>query len=559
MRRVLVLACLLAFGAAVYTPGTPGADWTQDELRIARAKIYMIIKDPEAALEMIEGGSEILDVYRPLHRPNLKLNTKAIIPNLAKIVRLTFHDCLKEENGAGCNGCLNFDGMGNIYSKPACRNAREDNCTIIDNGTHPKQGPFQTDNNNLLWVGKVLEEVYKNATFRLEGYDDIEHFEVSLYESGKSRADLWAFAGMVSIQRSAEIYNFGCDASKPAPCFNQIDANSPPCGYTLPTPAFKTGRSDCVPSCTGKFSDIPFCTSEHEVHPSPTGNGKHVADFFSDQFRLNPKETIALMGAHTLGHPMESNSMIRHYPWTQRSTSLDNNYYVNIANTTNYKLKNPLVLPLLSDKKVKFKDCNYSVSAYMGDEYGNANRFGYRVRSERKTSTFGPWTWALFTHGCSRAICDSIKENGDYTMNSCCHYLDSCEGDKCSQNTKIFDCKDNVGTGCDQTFFQSISMISPDMGLHMKFDVDEDGRPVNCSGLDRQVWLENKQIFSNFVTCERNDIPAADEMSMADVVEMYAADNNAWIQDFVPVYNKMLENGVDPDNLHAMPSYDWFN
>merc|ERR1719312_1731379 len=113
---------------------------------------------------------------------------------------------------------------------------------------------------------------------------------------------------MVSVQRAAEIYNSGCVDDKPAPCFNQINAESPPCGYTLPSPAFKTGRSDCVPSCTGQFGDKPFCTVEHEVHPSPNGNGEHVATFFQDEFGLNPKETIALMGAHTLGHPMEFNS-----------------------------------------------------------------------------------------------------------------------------------------------------------------------------------------------------------------------------------------------------------
>lgn len=339
---------------------------------------------------------------------------------------------------------------------------------------------------------------------------------------------------------------------------NQIDANSPPCGYELPTPAFKTGRTDCVPSCVGKYADTPFCTQDHEVHPSPNANGKDTADFFTENFGLTPRETIALMGAHTLGHPMEFNSMMRHYPWTRRFNNLDNRYFINIAHSRNYKYQNPIQLPIFKENKIRPTTCNFPVSAFMGDEYGAANRYAYRAKSERKTSAWGPWTWALFSHGCSKDICAGIKATGDYAINSCCHYLDACKGNACKQ--KKFDCSDQTGgAACPKTFFQSISMISPDIGLHKKFDINEDGRPVNCPGLDNERWLDNKNVQSGFVQCERNDMPAhSNNMSMAEVVEMYAADNNAWIQDFVPVFNKMLENGVDQDDLKATPSYHWF-
>ena len=38
---------------------------------------------------------------------------------------------------------------------------------------------------------------------------------VSLKESGKSRADLWAFAGSVGLERAIDWSNFNCQSSDP--------------------------------------------------------------------------------------------------------------------------------------------------------------------------------------------------------------------------------------------------------------------------------------------------------------------------------------------------------
>ena len=35
-----------------------------------------------------------------------------------KVLRLTFHDCLKYDDGTGgCDGCLNWEGMGTEYEE----------------------------------------------------------------------------------------------------------------------------------------------------------------------------------------------------------------------------------------------------------------------------------------------------------------------------------------------------------------------------------------------------------------------------------------------------------
>ena len=220
---------------------------------------------------------------------------------------------------------MNFDGMGALYSEETCKG---DNCETEYGDTRPANGPFATDNNNLFWVAMVLEGVYKDAKF---GPEDLPHFEISLYESGKSRADLWAFAGLFAVQKAKDNHNERCDPEEVAPCLNQIDENSENCGYELPYLEFKFGRSDCTPSCSGDNAQYPFCTSVHELHPNPNSNGDGTVKFFEDTFGFNPKETAALMGAHTLGNPVEFNSMFRHYPWAEGKEQLNNMYYKNIV------------------------------------------------------------------------------------------------------------------------------------------------------------------------------------------------------------------------------------
>ena len=518
---------------------------------------------PKDALQAIPGGKEIIEKYAETSNKGSSAGRDnridAVVPNMAKIIRLTFHDCVKEkESGAGCNGCLNFEGMGNIYAAQVCNiGKRGTKCSEVEGATRPLKGPFKTDNNNLQWVARVLEEVYKNATF---GPDKLRDFDVSLFESGKSRADLWAFAGLVAVQRGTEQNNYFCDPtkSKPAPCWNQINEESPSCFIDLPAPKFRHGRSDCKPSCSGE-DNFDFCTTHEEVHPNPHGNGKETIGFFKDQFDLDPRESAALMGVHTLGHPQEFNSMFRHYSWTgqRQKTQFNNQYYQFIVNNKTYRQMNPLKLPIM--KGTKAKNCGLKVSTYIGDEFGNPFDVRYRVRSEWRTEAGGPWDWSLEGMGCSKVICDKIDAN-DYNINSCCHWLDQCVSDpKFKRPTHNYVCEGEEGcTGRD--VFTGISMISPDMGLYYDFGTDENGRPAGCTGMDEKLWLDNgnKNRMSGEVACKMNKTPTPDGKTISEVMELYAEDQTTWINDFVSVYDKMLENGVPKESLNDVPTA-WFN
>ena len=71
---------------------------------------------------------------------------------------------------------------------------------IEDNGT----------NNDLGVTAKYLEEIYKSDRDN-NWPPDTRILNTSLKNSGKSRADLWAFAANVALERMIERANFACD------------------------------------------------------------------------------------------------------------------------------------------------------------------------------------------------------------------------------------------------------------------------------------------------------------------------------------------------------------
>ena len=83
-RAFFVLIQFHLIFAQPYVPGTPGATWTQDEMAIVKAKLYSMFS--------ATGGADALKQIYNGHTPTQGKNDK---PNAAKMLRLSFHDCLK--------------------------------------------------------------------------------------------------------------------------------------------------------------------------------------------------------------------------------------------------------------------------------------------------------------------------------------------------------------------------------------------------------------------------------------------------------------------------------
>ena len=118
-------------------------------------------------------------------------------------MRLGFHDCIPIENApaghiSGCDGCLNPDGIG------------IDMLSYYNTDKNKFNGPDVTftNNNGLLQTADILEEIFTNKDF--PNNMGLPSLSSSMQESGKSRADLWAFATLMAAHMGIEQNNLAC-------------------------------------------------------------------------------------------------------------------------------------------------------------------------------------------------------------------------------------------------------------------------------------------------------------------------------------------------------------
>ena len=109
---------------------------------------------------------------------------------------------------------------------------------------------------------------------------------------------------------------------------------------------------------------------------------------------------------------------------------------------------------------------------------------------------------------------------------------------------------------CSRPEFMQSSYLNSDMGLFLKFDTDETtGRPIGCSGLNNRMWLSNqRRLVKEPHGCPLNDALDVSGLKMHEIVEEFANDEQAWINEFVPVFQKMQENGYNDESLTTSPN-----
>ena len=77
--------------------------------------------------------------------------------------------------------------------------------------TFPNSGLEERKNNNMAMTVLALEHIYTRDYSLGDG--NITHEQMTLINSGKSRADLWALAGIVAIEISVNKNNLACNSS----------------------------------------------------------------------------------------------------------------------------------------------------------------------------------------------------------------------------------------------------------------------------------------------------------------------------------------------------------
>ena len=94
----------------------------------------------------------------------------------------------------------------------------------------------------------------------------------SLQQLGKSRADLWQFAGLVALERALERANRACDLDYWARQQVTLLEGRDACEFKLRSPLkFWSGRSDCV---SEDKDGRGFKASKEEKQPRMMGDAK---------------------------------------------------------------------------------------------------------------------------------------------------------------------------------------------------------------------------------------------------------------------------------------------
>ena len=135
-----------------------------------------------------------------------------------------------------------------------------------------------------------------------------EHF-------GMTRADIWALASLEGARST--------------------QAN----GDDLPFPMVWFGRPNCEKMNSDSDCVENDCSAKRGPHrdlPSPHLNTHEMLSFFNDTFDFQePWETVAIMGAHTLGTLARENSGFNGpNGWLQNSNRLDSEYYSTLIGGT---------------------------------------------------------------------------------------------------------------------------------------------------------------------------------------------------------------------------------
>jgi len=100
-------------------------------------------------------------------------------------------------------------------------------------------------------------------------------------------------------------------------------------------------------------------------------------------------------------------------------------------------------------------------------------------------------------------------------------------------------------------------MLSSDMGLYWRFNVDDKKFPKDCEGLTGFKHYKTQvgqPLFSDGQPqCNLQTEKQSNDKPLHKIIEDYARDQAIWIRDFIPAFEKMLSNGYAPHELTDGP------
>ena len=484
-----------------YVPGTPGGPWTKAEMLTVKARLYNLFKG---------GGAPTA-------------------------LRLTFHDCLRYADGTGgCDGCLNWSGVDTTFD--------------VESKSWKYEDVHQTNNNGLGPIVRPLEEIYKTTCAFGPCVGQ------SLFASGKSRADLWAFAGIVAVEYGMETTNVACNNITDGRVLQLtcIHDTGPNCKIQPQrTFQFQYGRVDCI----GSDQAFPYKTNKTEQHPNPVGDGGSTLQFFKENFAFNGRETVAIFGAHTFGRPKLETSLFP-YTWTSRGANIFNNdYYKSMTGQDRW---------FFDDEKC----------TRLGDAYGNKPITRWIANARKYTKNGGPIFWMK-----ENLVCPNMY-NKYFPLNSfdqaCVTAAGpgmTCQADPAIRGSTIPRMRNQTdadyNNGCERFHFiigRDEIALNCELGLYLNFTVTN-GITSGCPGFEHfKASMQSKNGFTvskeyaggpfGQPGCGKQTLAEpAGSSPTSEIMDLYANNQSTWINDFIPTMEKMMRNGYNT-GLNNAPDHN---
>ena len=323
---IILLSLGCTVGGAPYEPGTPGKVWNENEIKVVREKIIRMLDGNE-----YRRGRAFWAKW-PHPRRGERLFTMQDLewinrPMPSRVIRLAFHDCI-----GGCDGCLYWDDkeMNFLYTRG---DAIEDRGIRKDSFSYDI--PKTATNNGLTTIVKALEYVYQDPNWP----PGAETLEVSLKDSGVSRADLWQFAATIALELEIERANFACKYDKTNQQSAVLEGGEEACLFKLHRPLpFKFGRIDCISDGgVQKDTTTSYKTTKPERPFDHHGSSKAILDGMEEEFGLTKSESIALMATHSTATNKPNERENWKYGWI--GNYLSNMYFKFLAMSPMYKVQ----------------------------------------------------------------------------------------------------------------------------------------------------------------------------------------------------------------------------
>jgi len=249
------------------------------------------------------------------------------------------------------------------------------------------------------------------------------------------------------------------------------------------------------------------------------------------------------MGAHTLGKLDQRNAFFKYF-WSRGEHSYFNNqYYKTIVD------KNDYAIQCMKEGNAGF--------AFIGEPNGTAGKVTWKAHGRGWFESGGPFSWRrnldlCFDGGIGKSGLGKmlqIFEDEEEVYENC--YDPS---QQLVNGGPEWSCNPICQTKDD---FVDEVMLNSDMGLYLDFEVDQaTGRQIgtrkdgsiSCHGLvdsdkDAERWAKGQISKATEANCEKS------KSATATIVEEYASNQAKWVTDFANVFDKMMANGYDINQL----------